>query len=222
MRGWGAGVFPRPREMAVTGERGRPVEVAAGRDRRLPAQGYELRLGPDGTQVGYADDLGLRYARQTLAQLAAKAESVPEGWIRDWPDFAHRGFMLDISRDRVPTMASLEWMVTRLAELRYKHLELYTEHTFAYAHHEKVWRHASPITPAELRRLDQLCRDHGIELSANQNTLRPHGTMAATSQLRGAGRVPGRLGDALVGGADAGVEPGADTGQRPVRRRPGA
>lgn len=165
-----AHVFPRPRQVAWDGARGSPVEVATEPDRSLPPEGYELRIGPDGTRVRHADDRGLRWARRTLADLAGAAEPLPTGVVRDWPDFPHRGYLLDISRDRVPTMATLEWLVARLADLRYNHLELYTEHTFAYRSHETVWRDASPMTPAELRLLDRVCHDHGIELCANQNT----------------------------------------------------
>lgn len=162
-------VFPRPRQVDLGGGRGSAVEIVAVRDPRLHGQGYELEITEAGTRVRHADDAGLRYARHTLAQLTVLPD-LPTGRIRDWPDFAHRGFMLDISRDRVPTMATLDWLIDTLADLRYNHLELYTEHTFAYADHEIVWRDASPITPDELRHLDVCCRDAGIELSANQNT----------------------------------------------------
>jgi hypothetical protein len=78
--------------------------------------------------------------------------------------------MLDVSRDRVPTNDTLRWLVDRLAELRYNHLELYMEHTYAYADHTEVWAHASPLTTDDLRWLDGLCAERGIELVANQNT----------------------------------------------------
>jgi hexosaminidase len=77
--------------------------------------------------------------------------------------------MLDVSRDRVPTRATLERIVAIMARLRLNHLELYTEHTFAYPGHEVVWRKASPITADDVHWLDALCASHGIELSANQN-----------------------------------------------------
>jgi hypothetical protein len=51
------------------------------------------------------------------------------------------------------------------------HLELYTEHTFAYAGHATVWARASPLTADDMRWLDALCAAHGITLVANQNTL---------------------------------------------------
>lgn len=80
------------------------------------------------------------------------------------------GYHLDISRCKVPTMATLERQVDILAELGYNHLELYTEHTFAYSAHEAVWCEASPMTAAETRALDAYCDKKGIELVPNQNS----------------------------------------------------
>ena len=80
------------------------------------------------------------------------------------------GYMLDISRFRVPTMATVKRQVDILAELGYNHLQLYTEHTFAYRGHETAWREASPFTPEEIRELDAYCAARGIELVPNQNS----------------------------------------------------
>lgn len=90
--------------------------------------------------------------------------------IRDWPDLAARGFMLDISRSKVPTMETLRELIELMGLLKLNQLQLYTEHTFAYKGHEEVWRNASPITPEELRELDDLCRSRAVELVANQNS----------------------------------------------------
>lgn len=164
-------LLPQPREFRSTGAgAARCVERSAERDASLPAQGYRLGVGPDGASIEYADAAGLRYARATLAQLAREPDPVEALAICDWPDFPVRGYMLDISRDRVPTRETLGHLVPQLAELRINHLQLYTEHTFAFAEHEVVWRDASPITGPDLRWLDGLCAEHGIELAANQNT----------------------------------------------------
>ncbi len=134
----------------------------------LPPEGYELVVGED-ISLAYADDNGLRYGRQTLAQMTG-VEGVRRGRIADHPDIAVRGHMLDISRDRVPTRETLSLLVERLRKCRYNHLQLYTEHAFAYADHQVVWTDASPLTPGDVLWLDQLCADNGIELVANQNT----------------------------------------------------
>ena len=84
--------------------------------------------------------------------------------------FTRRGYLLDISRDKVPTMSTLRLLVELLAKNGYNELQLYTEHTFAYARHEAVWKAASPLTAAEVRQLDACCLMNGIELVANQNS----------------------------------------------------
>ncbi len=165
----GALVFPEPRHVEKLPGAGsldvRDVAV----DRALPPQGYVVTIEAEGTTVRHADDAGLRWARSTLDQLAA-APSVQAMRITDHPDFTTRGFMLDVSRDRVPTNDTLAWLVGVLAALRYDHLELYMEHTYAYTGHEEVWRDASPLTADDLRWLDDACAAHGITLVANQNT----------------------------------------------------
>ena len=47
--------------------------------------------------------------------------------------FAVRSYMLDISRDKVPTMGTLKQLVDILARFDYNQFQLYTEHTFAYS-----------------------------------------------------------------------------------------
>ena len=84
--------------------------------------------------------------------------------------FATRGYMLDISRDKVPSMATLRRIVDLLKICNYNQFQLYTEHTFAYPGHETVWRDASAVTPAEIRELDAYCRMNDIELVPNQNS----------------------------------------------------
>lgn len=84
--------------------------------------------------------------------------------------FATRGYMLDISRDRVPTMRTLRLIVDILARYRYNQFQLYTEHTFAYEGHEEVWEEADPMTPAEIAKLQAYCEMQGVELVPNQNS----------------------------------------------------
>lgn len=97
-------------------------------------------------------------------------EDLPCLVLEDWPDFAIRGYMSDVSRGRVPTMERLYELVDLLALLRFNQLQLYTEHTFAYKDHEVVWENASPLTAEEMQDLDLYFRDRYIELVANQNS----------------------------------------------------
>ena len=103
-------------------------------DAALPAQGYRLRIGPDRVQVEAADEPGAFYARATLEQLTRlHGGRLPTGSVEDWPDLALRGVMLDISRDKVPSMTTLFDLIDRLASWKinqvpvsYTHLTLPT------------------------------------------------------------------------------------------------
>jgi hypothetical protein len=121
--------------------------------------------------VTYADARGRRHAETTLAQIWRQSgKHLPGLRIEDVPDFPVRGFMLDISRGKVPARAALRTLVRQLAALKYNHLQLYMEHTFAFRAHSAVWRNASPLTAAEIRDLQRYCDRLGVELSANFNS----------------------------------------------------
>lgn len=158
-----AGPFPAPRRVDLAGTNGSSAVLGSEVDASLPPQGYRLRITPEGSLIDHADDLGLRYARDTLEQLDASGP-VGTGLIEDWPTFTERAYMLDISRDRVPTMETLRWLISILGRLRFTELQLYTEHTFAWPEHEVVWRDASPITPDELATLSAWCAESGLRL----------------------------------------------------------
>jgi hypothetical protein len=134
-------------------------------------QGYELTITPHGIVIEGAEPVGVFYGVCTLAQLLQQYGSqLPALHIVDWPDFAARGVMLDISRDKVPRMHTLYQLVDMLAGWKINQLQLYTEHTFAYRRHPDVWADASPMTGDEILALDAFCRERYIELVPNQNS----------------------------------------------------
>jgi hexosaminidase len=134
-------------------------------------EGYSLSVERGGVRLSAGEPRGLLHAAHTLAQLLReRAPALPCLDVRDAPDLPRRGFMLDVSRDRVPTQAALYDLVERMASLKLNVLQLYTEHTFAYPGHEAVWREASPLTPDEVRALDRFCAERGVELVPNQNS----------------------------------------------------
>ncbi len=139
-------------------------------------QGYRLHADAGRVRIEARDAEGLFYGVLTLEQLIELELNgdgrvrVPAVVIEDHPDFAHRGVMLDVSRDKVPTMDTLFGLVERLASLKVNQLQLYVEHTFAYVGHEQVWGEASPFLPSEMQALDAFCRERHVELVPNQNS----------------------------------------------------
>lgn len=149
-----------------------------GTDGGTSPERYRLRVDGTGIEVTAVRPAGLFYGVVTLAQWvrsAAREESgrtvVPGVEIEDAPELGLRGALVDVSRDRVPTMETLFELVDWLAALKMNQLQLYMEHTFAYEGHEMVWRGATPFTAEEIRRLDLHCRDRFVELVPCQNSL---------------------------------------------------
>ena len=138
-------------------------------------ESFHLTVTPTGASVTGSDPAGLFYGTHALAawiRFAAQHTPgrVPGVEIHDHPAFPVRGIMIDVSRDRIPTVPELFDLIDELARWRINQLQLYTEHTFAYARHERVWRGWDPLTPEEIRALDQACSERFIELVPNQQS----------------------------------------------------
>ena len=168
--GAATGVACRVQVDSTGAGRGAPVQVPTD-------ESYRLRVDGSGIRVDAATPTGVFRAASTLKQWlasrgrpAAAGLEAPAVEIEDRPDFGVRGAMLDVSRNRVPRMDYLERLIDRLADWKINHLQLYVEHTYAYADHEDVWRDASPFTAEEIRSLDACCRERFIELTPNQNS----------------------------------------------------
>ncbi len=134
--------------------------------------GYQLTVSESSISIIAADAAGVFYGVCTFHQLLQQyGKNLPHLTITDWPDFPARGVMLDISRDKVPTLQTLLDLVDRLASWKINQVQLYMEHTFAYRNHPEVWAQASPFTGEEILELDAFCRQRHIELVPNQNSL---------------------------------------------------
>ncbi len=142
-------------------------------DGQLKPQAYTLTISEFNIQLTGGSKIGVYYGLITLQQIGGYA--VDHGYwplvsIVDEPDFERRGVMLDISRDKVPTMQTLYGIVDKLAAWKINELQLYTEHTFAYQNHQTVWQDASPMTAKQIQALDAYCRRQYIDLVPNQNS----------------------------------------------------
>jgi hypothetical protein len=136
----------------------------------IDRQGYTLDITAQDIHIRALDPAGAFYGVMTLTQLLRQyGQRLPQLHIADHPDFARRGLLLDISRDKVPTMKTLFELVDLMAELKLNEFQLYIEHTFAFQRHPIVWQKASPMTGEEIMQLDAYCRARHIDLVPNQN-----------------------------------------------------
>ncbi len=138
---------------------------------RCPAhpEGYRLSVRAEGVVAEARSTAGLRHVLATLVQLArwGGKQGLPCVEIEDWPRLEVRGFMLDISRGKVPTLETLFGLVDDLAAFKYNHLQLYCEHTFQYHRHPAIGAGHSPMTAGEVVRLEEYARQRHIELVPN-------------------------------------------------------
>jgi hypothetical protein len=159
--------------VAAAGSRGEAPLVSVFLSPRLSSQAYKITILSSQITIEGGDEEGLFYALQTFRQIvryAKDAGTLPLVLIEDVPDFKRRGVMLDVSRNKVPTMSTLKNLVELFASWKLNELQLYTENTFAYEKHAAVWNGFSPLTAQEMIELDQFCRERFIDLVPNQTS----------------------------------------------------
>jgi hexosaminidase len=138
----------------------------------LTQEGYRLDIQAASILIHYSSGVGAFHAVSTLKQLVMQSgKTLPCLTIEDTPDFKARGIMLDISRDKIPTMETLYETVDFMADLKMNELQLYIEgFSFAYATFPFVWQDGTPVTGEEIMALDRYCKQRYIALVPNQNS----------------------------------------------------
>jgi len=137
---------------------------------------------------------GLFYALQTFKQIVRYAKeqgALPLVFIQDSPEFERRGILLDVSRNKVPTMETLKNLVDLFASWKINELQLYTENTFAYQNHSVVWEGFSPMTASEILELDKYCSERFIDLVPNQTSFAHMNQWFEHDQYKDLAEVPG-------------------------------
>lgn len=139
----------------------------------LEEESYKLCINTDGIIIGYNSLKGAFYALVTLKHIVKQYKgSVPCAEIQDEPDLKVRGVMIDISRDKIPSMDTLYKTIDMLSDLKFNHLQFYIEgFSFAYPSFKEVWRGETPVTPEEFRALDVYAKERFVDLVPNQNCL---------------------------------------------------
>ena len=73
------------------------------KDEELGDEGYSIEIG-ESVVVNAQTATGAYWATRTLLQVLEQYEGthLPKGTVRDWPDYAMRGFMIDCGRKYIP------------------------------------------------------------------------------------------------------------------------
>ncbi|MFA5006385.1 MAG: family 20 glycosylhydrolase [Candidatus Izemoplasmatales bacterium] len=140
-------------------------------DPTIGPEAYRIEVDPRTVRIVASGRRGAFYALQTLRQLVdPRSGRIPCVAIADEPDLPLRGFMMDVSRDKIPTMATVERFVDALAMVKMNHFELYVEgFSYAYPSFPEVWKDETPFTPSEYEELDAYCAAREIDFVPCQN-----------------------------------------------------
>lgn len=132
----------------------------------LPPQGYLLNVTECHTSILANDEEGLLNGVQTTRQLIELCgASFPCLEMEDYPHFLNRGYMLDVTRGKTPTLEGLKLLADRLAYFKGNLLMLYVEHTFQYRGlMSEVLSKTDPLTAETILIFDAYCKSLGIEL----------------------------------------------------------
>ena len=141
-------------------------------DEKLQKEGYRLTVGQTGIKISYAREEGLFRAVTSLLQIVNREKGkLPFMEIEDWPILPRRGYMLDISRGKKPTVATIKGMIDFLSFLKYNEFQLYMEgDCFKYAAYPEENADYDCLTASDIRELDQYCKERFIDLVPNQNS----------------------------------------------------
>ncbi len=126
---------------------------------------YTLSVEESGIFLQGGAEEALLYAVQTLRQIVAQEGACLKGlYVHDYPEIENRGYYLDVTRGRIPTLAYLKAFVDKLSYYKINQLQLYIEHSFLFKDLSEVWRDDTPLTAEEILELDEYCSKLHIEL----------------------------------------------------------
>lgn len=132
-------------------------------------ESYELTIQENAVHVQAESPAGAFYAIQTLRQLFLE-ERVPCLHIVDKPDFSYRGFYQDVTRGKIPTVATIKKLIDTMAYFKLNSLQLYVEHVFEFEESKGLWETTGYLTGAELREIGEYCKENFIDFIPSLST----------------------------------------------------
>lgn len=134
---------------------------------------YDITVNENGVKIIHFGECGIFRALTSVRQLLKQHNGkLPFCKIKDCPDFSKRGFMLDISRGKVPKVSAITRWIDILAELKYNEFQLYIENfVVKYKAYPQCTEDFDCLTTEDIEYLDNYCRERFIELVPNQNGL---------------------------------------------------
>lgn len=135
----------------------------------LEEEAYQLKITKEAIYISASNNKGIYYGIKTLKQIVRQS-NLPCLEIDDYPSIKTRGILLDISRNKVPTIETIKKLIDLFSDIKINHLELYIEgFSFEYKKYLDIIPHTNHISQSDYMELDSYANDHYIDLVPNQN-----------------------------------------------------
>lgn len=152
-------------ETSILRGAGRRGDVILRPNGNLPSDTYRVTVTAEGAAIEGGGDEAILHGVMTLRQwIQRHGAALPAIAIEDSPDLKYRGYYLDCSRGRIPTLESLKRYADLLCRYKMNEWQLYIEHTYLFRDLSEAWREDTPLTAEEIMELDAYCRARHIEL----------------------------------------------------------
>ena len=116
------------------------LHLSLKKDKELGSEGYEIRI-TDRIELSAPQAIGVYWGTRTLLQIAEQNRedlALPKGVIRDCPDYAMRGFMMDCGRKFIP-LHYLQDLVKIMAYYKMNVLQLHLNDNGFKQYFENDW-----------------------------------------------------------------------------------
>ena len=162
---------------------GEDIKIEKNKD--FKREEYSINVNASGVKICFSEDAGLFYAFSSLRQLLNEGGGkIRYANIHDKPQFAHRGYLLDMSRGRKPKPETIYKIIDYISGLKYNELQLYMEDfCFKFKGFERYTDGFDCFCAEDIRKIDKYCRDRFIELVPCVNGFGHMGTWLAQEEF---------------------------------------
>lgn len=154
---------------------------------QLPPEAYHLTITKDQIIIESSTKIGELWGIKTLKQiLKQNTSSIPCLKIEDEPVLSMRGFMLDISRNKIPNIKTIFQYIDLLSDLKMNHFELYIEGfsyfypSFSHAYDSNM----EPLNEVDFKKIEAYSKKKGIDFVLCHNTFGHMNAWLAIDQYR--------------------------------------
>ena len=138
-------------------------------DSELKEEEYKININNNLINICSNSNSGFYYSFKTLEQILNNSK-INNLELFDSPKLKVRGFMLDISRDKVATVESIKKLLDLCSDLKMNHFELYVEgFSFEFKEFKKYLLEDGYITQDEFKELQEYANNRYIDLVPNCN-----------------------------------------------------